>query len=104
MVRWIWTGALERIWPRIHATPVQIDHCNVIFIGTISNPLCPCHSLAGFLAPITTILSDSLGCCHAGEYCERPNVGVAAGGEGAADVLEEPVLCYLAKLTSFTLI
>jgi len=47
---------------------------------------------------------DSLDCCHAGEYRERPNVGVAAGGEGAADVLEEPVLCYLAKLTSFTLI
>lgn len=47
---------------------------------------------------------DSLGCCHAGEYRERPNVSVAAGGKGAADILEEPALCYLAKLTSFTLI
>ena len=27
MVHWIWTGALEWIWPEIHATPVQIDHC-----------------------------------------------------------------------------
>jgi hypothetical protein len=26
MVHWIWTGALEWIWPQIHATPVQIDH------------------------------------------------------------------------------
>lgn len=42
---------------------------------------------------------DSLGCYHAGEYRERPNVGVAAGGEGAADVLEEPVLCYVSSKT-----
>ena len=40
-----------------------------------------------------------------GEYHERPNVGVAAGGEGAADISDEPALiCNLAKLTGFTLI